>query len=572
MKRTNLRYLFMAASLIIMFYIGQATSFLSEGTERAKTVNENIEKKQQIIIGYYPAWMSYSGYTPESIDISKLNNINYAFANIGSDYKIEMGYPDKDPENFKKFQELKKINPDLKVLISVGGWNWSVKFSDLAATDENRAKFADSCVEFVAKYGLDGVDLDWEYPVGGGLKTNSNRPEDKQNFTLLLKEMREKLNAQELKDNKNYLLTIAAGASNYYIENTEVDKFQNYLDYVNLMTYDIHGPWDTYSDFNSPLYNNGDESYQYKISIDSSVKAWLNAGLPAEKLVVGIPFYGYTYNVSKNANDGLYQTHTNGKALSYDTIKKEYLNNPQYTKNFHDESLVPWLYNGKTFISYDDSQSIALKAKYIRERNLGGAMIWELSQDSGGELLNSLYEGLYDGSVLAVRDYEGHWAEAVIQKWLDMGYITGYPDGTFRPEEFITRAEFVKIVNNAFGFKETAEITFTDVKEGNWYFEEVQKAYKEGDIIGVSDTMFAPEDYITREQAAIIMSRLLELEGNVKGADSFYDSSQISGWAIGYVGAVAEYNLIKGYEDNTFRPQNNIKRAEAVVLLDRVLK
>lgn len=572
MKRTKLKYLIISLTLIFLFYIGQAASFLTEGSEKTKSVIENTEKTQQIIIGYYPAWKSYSGYTPESVDIDKLTHINYAFANIGSDYRIEMGYPDKDPENFEKFQELKKIKPDLKVLISVGGWNWSGRFSDMAATDENRNKFTDSCVEFISKYGLDGVDLDWEYPVGGGLKTNSKRPEDKQNFTLLLKEMREKLDAQELKDNKDYLLTIAAGASNYYIENTEADKFQNYLDYVNLMTYDIHGPWDKYTDFNSPLYNNNDESYQYKISIESSVKAWLKTGLPAEKLVVGVPFYGYSYTVSKNTNGGLYQTHKNGKALSYDTIKKEYLSNPQYSKNFHYKSLVPWLYNGKTFISYDDSQSIALKAEYIREQNLGGAMIWELSQDSEGELLNSLYESLYDGSVLAARDYVGHWAEAVIQKWLEMEYITGYPDGTFRPEEFITRAEFVKIVNNTFGFKETAEITFTDVKEEKWYYEEIQKAYKEGDIVGVSETEFAPEDYITREQAAIIMTRLLELAGNEKGADVFSDSNKISSWAKEYVGAAAEHNLIKGYEDNTFRPQNNIKRAEALVLLDRILK
>ncbi|NLK65501.1 MAG: hypothetical protein GX289_10460 [Tissierellia bacterium] len=571
MKRTKLKYLFMAAALIMMFYIGQATSLLTEGSEKTNTI-DNIEKTQQIIIGYYPAWKSYAGYTPEKIDINKITHINYAFANINSDYEIEMGYPDKDPENFKKFQELKKIKPDLKVLISVGGWNWSDKFSDMAAKEENRTKFADSCVEFIVNYGLDGVDLDWEYPVGGGLKTNSNRPDDKQNFTLLLKEIREKLNAQELKDNKDYLLTIAAGASNYYIENTEVDKFKNYLDYVNLMTYDIHGPWDTYSDFNSPLYNNDDKSYQYKISIDSSVKAWLNAGLPADKLIVGIPFYGYLYTVSKNTNNGLYQAHTEGKALSWDVIKNKYVNNPEYTKNFHEESLVPWLYNGKTFISYDDSHSVALKAEYIRENNLAGAMIWELSQDSEGELLNSLYDGLYDGSVLAARDYLGHWAEAVIQKWLDMGYITGYPDGTFRPEEFITRAEFVKIVNNAFGFEETAKIAFIDVKVDNWYYEEVQKAYKRGEIIGVSEREFAPDDYITREQAAIIMSRLLKLEANEKGADLFYDSSKISSWAREYVGAVTEYNLIKGYEDNTFRPQNNINRAEAVVLLDRVLK
>jgi hypothetical protein len=337
------------------------------------------------------------------------------------------------------------------------------------------------------------------------------------------------------------------------------------------MTYDIHGPWDTYSDFNSPLYNNNDESYQYKMSIDSSVKAWLNAGLPADKLMVGIPFYGYMYIVSKNDNKGLYQTHTEGRALGYDVIKNEYINNREYTKNFHKESLVPWLYKGRTFISYDDSHSIALKAEYIKENNLGGAMIWELSQDSEGELLNSLYEGLYGNSVSAV-DYRGHWAETVIQKWLDMGYIKGYPDGAFRPEKFITRAEFVKIVNNAFAFKETADITFIDVKEENWYYEEIQKAYKEGDIIGISETEFAPENYITREQAAIIMSRLLELEGNTKGVEVFYDSDQISIWAKEYVGSVTEHNLIKGYEDNTFRPQNNIKRAEAVVLLDRVLE
>lgn len=572
MKKTIFKYLFMTAALIMMFYIGQATSFISEGIEKTKTAYEEIEKKQQIITGYYPAWKSYSGYTPEKIDIRKLTHINYAFANISSDYKIEMGYPDKDPENFKKFQELKKIAPDLKVLISIGGWNWSGRFSDMAATDVSRTKFAASCAEFVSRYGLDGVDLDWEYPVGGGLDSNSKSPDDKQNFTLLLKKIREKLNAQELKDNKDYLLTIAAGASNYYIENTEVEKFQNYLDYVNLMSYDIHGPWDAYTDFNSPLYNNNDESYQYKISIDSSVKSWLNAGLPADKLVVGIPFYGYVYTVSKNTNNGLYQTHSQGRSLGFDVIKNDYLSNPEYLKNFHAESLVPWLYNGRKFISYDDSHSIALKAEYIREKNLGGAMIWELSQDSEGQLLNSLYEGLYDGSILPAKDYQGHWAGDVIQKWLDLGYITGYSDGTFRPDDFITRAEFVKIVNNAFSFEETAEISFTDVKEENWYYEEIQKAYKEGDIIGVSETLFAPEDYITREQAAIVLSRLLNLEGFEKGAGVFSDSSQISSWAKEYVGAVAYLNLIKGYGDNTFRPLDNIKRAEAVALLDRILK
>ena len=574
MKRT-MKYLFIAIAFIMLFYIGQADTVLTEGSEKSSDSanNEGIRvQSQQIIVGYYPAWKSYEGYTPDKVDVSKLTHINYAFANIGPDYRISMGYPDKDPSNFEMFNELKKINPELKVLISVGGWNWSGRFSDMAATEENRLKFADSCVEFIAKYGLDGIDLDWEYPVVGGLETNSKSPNDKQNFTMLLKEIREKLDARELKDNKDYLLTIAAGVNGTYISNTEADKFHKYLDYVNLMTYDMHGPWDTYSDFNSPLFDNNDQSFQYKISIDSSVRQWLNTGLPSDKLVVGVPFYGYKYDILNNDNEGLYQGHISSSALSYDAIEEQYLNNPEYTKKFHEESLVPWLYNEKTFISYDDSKSIALKAEYIREQKLGGAMIWELSQDSKGTLLDSLYEGLYEDSALAAKDFHGHWAEAVIQKWLDMGYITGYPDGTFKPEEFITRAEFVKLINDLFGFTETAKIFFDDVNKDSWYYEEVQKAYKTGDIIGVSETQFSPDDNITREQAAVIISRLLDMKGNDKGADGFYDSSKISSWAKEYVGAVAEYNLIKGYEDNTFKPQNNIKRAEAVVLLDRILE
>jgi hypothetical protein len=123
-----------------------------------------------------------------------------------------------------------------------------------------------------------------------------------------------------------------------------------------------------------------------------------------------------------------------------------------------------------------------------------------------------------------------------------------------------------------FQFKDKAKINFIDVKEGNWYYEEIQKAYKAGDIVGISENEFAPDDYITREQSAIIISRLLDLEGNPKGADVFYDSNEISSWAKEYVGAAAKNNLIKGYEDNSYKPQNNIKRAEAVVLLDRILK
>ncbi len=348
------------------------------------------------IVGYYAAWASYSGFTPDKIDASRLTHINYAFARISNDLKITMGYPDRDPLNFKMLNDLKKKNPNLKTLISVGGWTWSGRFSDAALTSASREVFADSCVAFIKKHGFDGVDIDWEYPVGGGLAGNGNRASDKQNFTLLLKTLREKLDAQSAADGKQYLLTIAAGAGSSYARNTELSKLHVYLDYATIMTYDLHGTWDRYTDLLAPLYSNSDPSPQYKASVDSSIKIWNNASFPAEKLVLGIPFYGYLYSTTDNKNDGLYQRFSDGKSIAYHKIAKDYLNKNGFSRYFHKQSKVPWLFNGSVYITYEDAESIGYKAAYVKDSGLGGAMIWELSQDYDGILLNSLYKGLYE--------------------------------------------------------------------------------------------------------------------------------------------------------------------------------
>lgn len=346
------------------------------------------------IVGYYAAWAAYSGYYPNQIDANKLTHINYAFANISSDLKLTLGYPDIDLNNFKLLNSLKQTNPNLKTLISVGGWTWSGKFSDAALTDASRTVFADSCVAFIKQYGFDGVDLDWEYPVSGGLATNSKRPEDKQNFTLLLQKIREKLDAQGALDNKHYLLTIAGGAGSSYVNNVEMTKLSQYLDYATIMTYDLHGMWDTYTDLHAPLYMNNDTSPQYKASVDSAVNAWLNASFPADKLVLGIPFYGYLFSSVNNANNGLYQRYGGANSISYQSIVDNYLSKPTFTRYFHSQSMVPWLFDGSVFISYEDPQSIAYKTNYIKSKNLGGAMVWELSQDPNKVLLNALYDGI----------------------------------------------------------------------------------------------------------------------------------------------------------------------------------
>ncbi len=348
----------------------------------------------QKVIGYYAAWAAYSGFTPDKIDAGNLTHINYAFANIGSDYRITLGYPDVDAANLVKLAALKQSHPDLKLLIAVGGWSWSARFSDAALTDESRTVFADSCVDFIVKYGLDGVDIDWEYPVSGGLTTNIRRPEDKYNFTLLMQKLRDKLNTRSAIDGKDYLLSFAGAAGDWYLNNVELSKLEQLVDYANLMTYDFHGSWDGYTDFNAPLYTNSDTSQQYKDSVDQSVKAWLGAGFPAKKIIMGVPFYGYVYKAVTNTNKGLYQTYSGASSISYANIAANYLNATGYTRYFHSESKVSWLFNGSTFISYEDEESIGYKSSYIKMKGLGGAMIWELSQDPQAVLLKALAQGL----------------------------------------------------------------------------------------------------------------------------------------------------------------------------------
>lgn len=379
-------------------YISQTptpeTTTDTTATDTATTETPSDSYSTTPIVGYYAAWAAYSGFTPSDVDATKLTHINYAFANIGEDLKITLGYPDIDLSNFEALRALKAQNPNLKTLISVGGWTWSGKYSDVALTEASRNTFADSVVAFLVQYGFDGVDIDWEYPVAGGLSTNTNRPEDKQNFTLLMQTLREKLDARGALDGKQYLLTFAGAATNSFVNNTELSKLSQYVDYATIMTYDLHGPWDGYTDLNAPLYLNSDVSLQYKSSVDAWVSKWLQSGFPANQLVMGIPFYGYRYSNVVNSNNGLYQTFSGAASISFATIQRDYLSRSASYQFYHAESEVPWYFDGSTFITYEDTNSVGAKANYIQTKGLGGAMIWELSQDPNHVLLDALYQNL----------------------------------------------------------------------------------------------------------------------------------------------------------------------------------
>jgi len=366
------------------------------------------------IVAYYTSWSVYDrAYFVTDIPADQITHINYAFANISDEGECVQGdawadtglsYPNDETDaellgNFRQLNLLKEKYPHLKTLISVGGWTWSGKFSDVALTAEARTKFVASCVAFMQQYGFDGIDLDWEYPVGGGL--TAGRPEDKENFTLLLAELRAQLDAA----GEGYLLTIAASASpTVYNEQMELDKIIEYLDWINVMAYDFYGGWSETTGFQSALYSDTDNpsADAATVSADAALQGYLAAGVPADKLVMGVPFYGRGWsNVGDTAN-GLYQPFNglpNGTwaqgAFDYSDIEQNYL--PTFNRYWHEQAQVPWLYNPdrKIMIVYEDPESLAVKTNYIKENGLGGIMFWELSADNdAAALLNAVYTGL----------------------------------------------------------------------------------------------------------------------------------------------------------------------------------
>lgn len=367
------------------------------------------------VVAYFTEWgVAGHKYPAAGVPAEMLTHLIYAFAKIDADGEcavvnpraaLEKAYPGDPADagalrgNFHQLQLLKQKHPHLKTLVSVGGWSLSGPFSDAALTDESRTKFARSCVAFITKYGFDGVDIDWEYPGGGGLKGNQSRPEDKQNFTALLAELRKQLDERGKADGAHYLLTFAAGAGPRMVERMELAKVAPLVDWVNLMTYDFAGDWSATTAFNAPLYDASDARGEKGRSVDSSVKAYRDAGVPADKIVVGVPFYGHAWGGVQDVNDGLFQPHGKEKPklgpLDYRDLAADYVG--KYDRHWHDRAKVPWLFDPKAgvMISYDDPESIRLKAEYVRDAGLGGVMCWELSADDAkASLLTAIRDGL----------------------------------------------------------------------------------------------------------------------------------------------------------------------------------
>jgi chitinase len=403
------------------------------------------------VVGYFTAWGIYDQpYTLKNIVSSGsaplLTHLNYAFSDVapvaaGSQVVCQLGDPWADYQktwtaaesingvavsgggalrgNFQQLRVLKARYPNLKVLISLGGWSWSQHFSDMAVTPASRTAFVKSCIDLFIKGNLprdrdaggpgaaaglfDGIDIDWEFPGVCG-DTCAFRSADRENFTALVQEFRRQLTAVGNQNSKAYLLTIAASSNPKMSAKLELSAIQQSLDFINVMAYDIHGSWEPTTNFNAPLYRSpNDPARNQNLTVSEAIQTFLNGGVPAAKLVMGTPFYGRGWAGVPRAKHGLYQTSTGPAAgrdeLGLESFKvlKASLGAGGFVEYYDSVVQNAWLYNpaARELWSFDNGQTQAAKAAYVKSRKLGGMMFWELSADTpNGELIKALANAL----------------------------------------------------------------------------------------------------------------------------------------------------------------------------------
>lgn len=353
-----------------------------------KTQIEEPEEKQYHIVGYIAGWKTIK---PEKIPAEKLTHINYAFASVQDGFVVSIdGNEKRDSTNFAILYQLKTRNPALKILVSIGGWTHSKGFSDAVLTEESRENLTNSGIDFLLKYNLDGLDFDWEYPVLQG-DNNVVRPEDRENFVAMLKSFREALDSVGNLNNTHYLSTIASGGFRKYLELNDMAEAEKYLDFINIMAYDFYTAGDAVTGHHANLYPNGDKGRSAKTTVEEHIEF----GVPAAKLVLGVPFYGRMWKSVDSKENGLFQPGKFEMGLPYQQIFA-LSKNSSYSRFWDEKAGAPYLFSiqDSTWITFEDPESLALKMKFIKEKGLAGAMFWEMSEDNTGTLLNTLYDEL----------------------------------------------------------------------------------------------------------------------------------------------------------------------------------
>lgn len=382
------------------------------------------------VIGYFTEWgVASGGYSLKNVAdtgaAGRLTLLDYAFGKVVNDRcmigdpnaALERAYdastsvdgssdplgPNQLRGTLHQLQELKRRFPNLKVLISFGGWGGSGGFPNAAEPNHVR-DFVRSCVEtfilghfssgLTASGIFDGIDLDWEYPVSGGV--HPGRPEDKANFTALAAEFRRQLDAVH----PGLLLTAALPAEEEYYNNFELKESSKYLDYVSIMAYDLHWNSEPATNLHSPLFHDPADPSRAPFDKrfgDYAVRGFLHAGVPAGKIVLGVPFYGKGWAGVSDKNHGLYQP-ASGPAKSEGSYRELRALPSQADRQYYPSAVECTVWSDGNYWSYDCPQSLREKMRYIKDHQLGGVMFWELSQDTADLELLRVLSGVNAGN------------------------------------------------------------------------------------------------------------------------------------------------------------------------------
>ncbi|KAG1661587.1 putative chitinase 10 [Nymphon striatum] len=379
---------------------------------------------QKKIVCYYTNWSQYrpttGKYLPEDTDANICTHVIYAFGWMKKNKLAAFDSADDGREGkvgtFKKVLKLKEKNPKLKILLAIGkfpyidsfyihfskfvldlqydscdiairyrcGWSFGTKrFKVMAKSTYTRRLFVFSAIQFLRSRGFDGLDLDWEFPRG---------KQDKKNFVLLVKDLRIAFEeeAQEMKKPR-LILTAAVSASPEIIKiGYDVPKISEYLDFINLMSYDFHGKWESQTGHNSPLYApKKDTEWRQMLSVDYASKMWVKSGAPKEKLIIGMATYGRSFTLNNPGQNGVNEKSTGGGTageftkeagfLSYYEICELLKNGATYV--WDEEMKVPYTFYGDQWIGFDDVRSTRNKMKWLKKNGYGGAMVWTLDMD-----------------------------------------------------------------------------------------------------------------------------------------------------------------------------------------------
>jgi chitinase len=299
---------------------------------------------------------------------------HFTYCYLGVDQNGELTYLNRDvavvPRNLQQATQMRKINPKLKILASIGGWNESLLYtwSNLAADSTARYNFARNIFNFIQRFNLSGINIDWEFP-----NFKDDRKEDKQNFVLLLQVIKDRLGS-----NFTLSITIGAGA---WLTNISYDvkaMFGN-VNFVNLMGYRMHGAWESKTGLHSALYRGPQDNTTS--NVNEAVKLLLSFRVSKMKIIVGIPTFGYVFNLTSNDNGiGAPASASSSTEIPYKDICQR-VQSKELMYRFEEKQKAPYAFKGNLWVGYDDVRSVTEKANYIKKNGLGGAMISAIDND-----------------------------------------------------------------------------------------------------------------------------------------------------------------------------------------------